>query len=76
MRANKLRSCRRFPLDKNDNNNIGTYLELALLLPIATFVGYGMGFGLDKLFGTHFLYIVFMVLGSIAGIVQVIRQLS
>ena len=63
----------------NDNNlgkSIGKYLELALLLPISTLVGAAMGYGLDKLFGTHFLYLVFLLLGSAAGIIQLIRELS
>ena len=47
-----------------------------MMLPIATFVGYGMGYGLDRLFGTHFLYLVFMVIGTAAGIIQLIRDLS
>ena len=62
--------------DNNSDKNLGKYLELAVLLPISTMVGYGMGYGLDRLFGTHFLYIIFMVLGTIAGIVQLIRELS
>jgi F0F1-type ATP synthase assembly protein I len=60
----------------NDDKNLGKYLELAILLPISTMVGLGMGYGLDKLFGTHFLYIIFMLLGSAAGIIQLIRELS
>jgi len=52
------------------------YVALALMLPIATLVGYGSGYLLDKAFGTHFLYIVFLVLGIAAGFVQVIRQLK
>ena len=60
----------------NDDKNIGKYIELALLLPISTLVGMGMGYGLDKLFGTHFLYLIFMVIGTAAGIIQLIRGLS
>jgi len=60
----------------NPNKKIGEYLGLAMLLPISTFVGYGMGYGLDKLFGTHFLYIIFMVLGTASGIISLIRELS
>lgn len=63
-------------MDKKDSNAIGKYLELALLLPISTFVGYGFGYGMDKLFGTHFLSIIFLVIGSAAGIIQIIRALS
>jgi len=60
----------------NDNKSLGKYLELAILLPVATMVGLGIGYGLDKLFGTHFLYLIFMVLGTAAGIIQLIRELS
>ena len=59
-----------------DDNHIGKYIELVLLLPISTMVGLGMGYGLDKLFGTHFLYLIFMVIGTAAGIIQLIRELS
>ena len=52
----------------------GEYTSLALLLPISTFVGYAIGYLLDKAFGTHFLYLVFLVLGTAAGFVQLIRQ--
>jgi F0F1-type ATP synthase assembly protein I len=50
------------------------YSALALLLPVSTFVGYGIGYFLDRAFHTHFLYIVFLILGSIGGFVQLIRQ--
>ena len=52
----------------------GEYTSLALLLPISTLVGYAIGYLLDKAFGTHFLYLVFLVLGTVAGFVQLIRQ--
>jgi F0F1-type ATP synthase assembly protein I len=61
---------------RKDSNNIGKYLELALLLPISTLVGLAIGYGLDKFFGTHFLYIVFLLIGTAAGIIEVIRELS
>ncbi|MBZ5585912.1 MAG: AtpZ/AtpI family protein [Acidobacteriia bacterium] len=54
---------------------LGEYTSMALLLPVSTLVGYGMGYGLDRLFGTHFLYIVFLILGTAAGFVEIIRQL-
>ena len=52
----------------------GEYTSLAFLLPISTFVGYAIGYLLDKAFGTHFLYVVFLVLGTISGFVQLIRH--
>lgn len=53
---------------------VGEYTSLAFLLPAATFVGYTIGYLLDKAFGTHFLYILFLILGIAAGLVQLIRQ--
>jgi F0F1-type ATP synthase assembly protein I len=64
------------PMAKNDSDNIGKYIELVLLLPVSTMVGMAIGYGLDRLFGMHFLYIIFMVLGTTAGIIQLIRELS
>ncbi len=64
----------------SDPNNVwaqvGRYLSLATLLPAASVVGYAIGYGLDHLFGTHFLRIVFLVLGSIGGFVNLIQQLN
>lgn len=55
---------------------VGQYTALAVMLPMATFVGYAIGYLLDKVFGTHFLYIPFLILGIVAGFVQLIRQLQ
>ena len=52
----------------------GEYTGLAFLIPVSTFVGYAIGYILDKAFGTHFLYLIFLVLGTAAGFVQLIRQ--
>jgi F0F1-type ATP synthase assembly protein I len=51
------------------------YSALALLLPVSTFVGYAIGYYLDKAFGTRWLQIVFLILGSAAGFVQLIRTI-
>ena len=55
---------------------VGQYLSLALLLPVSTAVGYGLGYFLDWVLGTHFLRIVFLILGTASGFVQMYRQLS
>jgi F0F1-type ATP synthase assembly protein I len=55
---------------------VGEYASLAFLLPAATFVGYAIGYLLDRLFHTHFLYIPFLILGIAAGFVQLIRQVT
>lgn len=54
---------------------LGEYTGLAMSLPVSTLVGYAIGYGLDKLFGTHFLYIVFLILGSAAGMMQIVKKL-
>ena len=62
--------------DKSFLVTVGEYTSLAFLLPTATFVGYVIGYLLDKAFGTHFLYIPFLILGIISGFVQLVRQLQ
>ncbi len=54
----------------------GKYLGLAFLLPACVFVGYVIGVLLDRLFGTHFLYIVFLLLGVGAGLLELVRELQ
>jgi F0F1-type ATP synthase assembly protein I len=54
---------------------VGEYTSLAFLLPVSTFVGYAIGYLLDKAFHTHWLYIPFLILGIVSGFVQLIRQL-
>lgn len=53
---------------------IGEYTQLAFVLPAATIVGYGIGYMLDRALGTHFLYIVFLLIGIAAGFLQIIRK--
>lgn len=40
------------------------------------FVGYLIGYLLDRALGTHFLYLVFLLLGAAGGLVQIIRQVT
>ncbi len=51
----------------------GEYYQLAFVLPTMVFVGYAIGYGLDKWLGTHFLYMVFLLLGIAGGLIQVVR---
>jgi F0F1-type ATP synthase assembly protein I len=60
--------------DKKPAVSYAEYTALALLLPVSTFVGYLIGVGLDRLFKTHFLYVVFLILGSVGGFVELIRH--
>jgi ATP synthase protein I len=56
--------------------DLGKYYRVAFLLPACILVGFGMGYGLDKLFGTGILKIIFLLLGVAAGIIEVIRELT
>jgi F0F1-type ATP synthase assembly protein I len=62
--------------DPSDVRGVGKYLNLALLLPISTFIGFLMGYGLDKLFHTTWIRFVFLALGSVAGFIELIRELN
>ena len=63
------------PHKKTSAARFAEYSGLAMLLPVSTFVGYGIGWWLDKQFGTQWLRILFLILGSVAGFVQLIRQI-
>ena len=49
---------------------------IAIMLPAATLVGYGIGYGLDVFFSTHYLKIVFLLIGTVAGFIELIRGLT
>jgi F0F1-type ATP synthase assembly protein I len=51
------------------------YTSLALVLPASTFVGYLIGHWLDGKFGTQWLSILFLILGSVGGFIELIRQI-
>ena len=54
---------------------VGEYTSLAFMLPASALIGYGLGYLLDKEFETTWLYIVGLILGIAAGLVQLVRQL-
>lgn len=63
-----------------DSNNpfqlLGRYSYLAFLLPVSTLVGYVIGYLLDKAFHTHFLYLIFLLLGIASGFIELIREVN
>ena len=54
----------------------GRYSGLAFLLPACMLVGYVIGYFLDKAFGTGFLKIVFLLLGIVSGLIEMVRELN
>jgi F0F1-type ATP synthase assembly protein I len=63
-------------MDDKDSKTVGTYFGLALMVVLSTFLGYAVGYGLDKLFGTHFFNIIFLAVCTAAAIFELIRRLS
>jgi len=63
------------PPQKTAAARYAEYSALALLLPASTFVGYIIGYYLDKAFGTTWLQVLFLILGSAGGFVALIRQI-
>ncbi len=67
-------------MPKHDTDNvwqmIGKYTSIAFLLPSAVFIGYAIGYGLDRLLGTTYLKIVFLILGIASGMIELVRELS
>jgi len=55
---------------------IGEVASLGMLLPASTLLGGGIGYLIDRAIGTHFLWIVFGVLGTAGGLIELIRRLQ
>jgi F0F1-type ATP synthase assembly protein I len=53
---------------------VSRFLELGVLLPACTFVGWLAGAGLDKWLHTSWLYLVGLLLGTVAGFVQLVKM--
>jgi F0F1-type ATP synthase assembly protein I len=49
------------------------YSQLAFALPAATLVGWLAGAGLDRWLHTHWLYLAGILLGIVAGFVELLR---
>ena len=54
---------------------VGEYTALAFLLPSCAVAGWLLGGLLDKAFHTTWLHLPFLLLGIVAGFVQLIRKL-
>ncbi|HVP42463.1 MAG TPA: AtpZ/AtpI family protein [Terriglobales bacterium] len=52
---------------------VSRFIELGVLLPACTFVGWLVGAGLDRWLHTTWLYLLGLILGIAAGFVQLIR---
>jgi len=61
---------------KNLLVQMATYSQIAFIFPAATVVGWLIGVALDRWLHTTWLYIVGLIVGIIAGFVELIRLVS
>jgi len=67
---------------KPDDGGMGTLLraekltQIAFVLPVSVFVGWILGVGLDKWLHQHWIYLVGIIFGAVAGFVQIFRLIS
>jgi len=55
---------------------VARYSQLAFVLPAATFVGWLLGAALDRWLHTGWLYLVGLLVGIVAGFVELIRTVT
>jgi len=55
---------------------LARYSQLAFVFPAATVVGWLLGVGLDHWLHTTWLYLVGLILGILAGFVELIRAVT
>jgi F0F1-type ATP synthase assembly protein I len=63
------------PQDQNSWVRLASYTQLGFIFPAATVVGWLAGAALDHWLGTTWLYLLGLILGSIAGFVELILML-
>jgi len=72
------------PISKQDQSEqersffvtLAKYSQIGFALPAATVVGWLLGVGADRLFHTKWLYLVGLLLGIVAGFIELIRTVS
>lgn len=53
---------------------VARYSEIGFIIPAAVLVGYFLGWMADHFLHTHWIYLVGIILGSVAGFVSMIRK--
>ena len=66
----------RDPDKKNAYVQMANYAQLAIVFPAATLIGWLIGSAFDRWLHTTWLYIVGLLLGVVAGFVELIRTAS
>ena len=52
---------------------VQSLMQLGFLLPVTVVVGWGLGLGLDRWLHQHWINIAGLILGAVAGFVQIFR---
>jgi F0F1-type ATP synthase assembly protein I len=53
---------------------VARYSEIGFMIPAAVLVGYFLGWVADHFLHTHWLYLVGIIFGAVAGFVSMIRR--
>ena len=65
---------------ESDNKNayvqMANYAQLAIVFPAATLIGWLIGSAFDRWLNTSWLYLVGLILGIVAGFVELIRTVA
>jgi len=70
------------PNQKRDNGGLKTLvqaekmIQIAIMLPAAVFIGYILGYWLDKTLHQSWISIAGLILGGAAGLISVIRMVA
>lgn len=62
--------------DQSGMATFGRYLAVGIMLPVSSMIGYGIGYELDLHLGTHWLRITLMLLFTVGGFIQLIREIT
>jgi F0F1-type ATP synthase assembly protein I len=67
---------------KPDDGGMGSLIraekltQIAFVLPVAVFIGWLLGAGLDKWLHQHWIYLVGIIFGAVAGFIQIFKLVS
>ena len=64
------------PQGRNPWGQMAAYAQLAVIFPAATVVGWLIGAGFDHWLHTTWLYLVGLILGIVAGFMELIRTVT
>ena len=64
------------PTPKKSNGLVtaARYSEIGFIIPAAIFLGYALGWLLDRWLHTHWIYLAGVIFGAIVGFAQMIRM--